>query len=206
MTEPGNEDGANQGDTPPSGPPLLPEPDQPGWAAASPPPPPPPGQPVPPSWGAPPPGWGTPPPPPPPGPMPQPGPGAVPPPAPGVVPPPTPQGPPPPPGPGWNAPPPVGAPMMPAQYGAPGPKTNGLAIAGMVVGIAAIPLICLCGVGFFMGIVAIILSAIARRQIRESNGAAGGSGMALAGLICGIVATALGVIYIGLQVVAFLTS
>ena len=65
-------------------------------------------------------------------------------------------------------------------YGAPATKrTNGLAIASLVCSCA--------GILFFgvPGIVGIIFGFVARSQIRRSNGAQGGAGLALAGIIVG---------------------
>jgi|LSQX01.3.fsa_nt_gb RsiW-degrading membrane proteinase PrsW (M82 family) len=66
-------------------------------------------------------------------------------------------------------------------------KTNGLAIASMVLGIVSVPLICCCYVGILTGILAVIFGFIARKNIRESQGTQEGMGMALAGIIIGFV-------------------
>lgn len=64
--------------------------------------------------------------------------------------------------------------------------TNGLAITSLVVGILSIPGLFLCsGVGVLFGIAALITGGIARRQIKNSGGTQGGSGIALAGMILG---------------------
>ncbi|HEX4795675.1 MAG TPA: DUF4190 domain-containing protein [Humisphaera sp.] len=68
------------------------------------------------------------------------------------------------------------------------PRTNGLAIASLVLGIAAFPVSCLPLLHFvcwIAAILAIVLGFIARRQIAAGNGS--GAGMALAGMILGIV-------------------
>jgi hypothetical protein len=96
------------------------------------------------------------------------------------------------PGAGFGAPPGYGPPPgYPPAYGAPhggmpygafqqGPKTNGLAIASLIVSIA--------GAFTFVGaIVGLILGFVARHQIDRSEGRETGSGMALAGIIIGIV-------------------
>jgi len=89
------------------------------------------------------------------------------------------------------APGPVGpAPATPGQhppppyaygnYGQPWPqvqKTNGYAIASLVLGI--IPL---CGIG---GILALIFGYMAKNQIDNSGGAEGGRGLAIAGIVLG---------------------
>jgi hypothetical protein len=58
-----------------------------------------------------------------------------------------------------------------------------------------------CGVGLSLGLPAIILGALAHRDIRRSGGAASGSGLATAGIILGSMGSLLFVIWLG--VVAF---
>ncbi len=80
-------------------------------------------------------------------------------------------------------------------YGVPvaaGPKTNGLAIASMVVSLVGAVGLCGYGLGGYIGIVGAILGHVARRQIRERG--EGGDGMALAGVIVGWIATALAIL------------
>ena len=93
---------------------------------------------------------------------------------------------------GGPAPYPYGAPggPVPHPYGWAGQatarrSTNGLAVASLVLSI-----VWLAGVG---SILAIVFGVVARRQIRESKGAQGGEGVALAGFVIGI----LGVIGLG---------
>jgi hypothetical protein len=67
-----------------------------------------------------------------------------------------------------------------------------MAITSLVLGIAAFPGICCYGVpGLALGITAIVLGRIALRRIGNSFGALGGSGLAQAGWICGLVASIL---------------
>ena len=66
------------------------------------------------------------------------------------------------------------------HYGYPPPpqvKTNGFAVAGLVLGIIPV----------FGGILGIIFGSVAIDQINKANGWQGGKGMAIAGLVCGIV-------------------
>jgi len=73
------------------------------------------------------------------------------------------------------------APVPPAApVYAPAPKTNTLAIVGFIL-------------SFFVTVAGIIVSAIALRQIKQTG--EGGRGLALAGLIIGIVATVFYIIY-----------
>jgi hypothetical protein len=67
------------------------------------------------------------------------------------------------------------------------PRTSGLAVASLVLGI-----LCLCGVG---SLLATIFGAVALGQIAHSNGRLTGKGMAIAGLVLGI---------LGLGLLAFL--
>lgn len=64
----------------------------------------------------------------------------------------------------------------------PQPKTNGMAIAALVLGILSIVIPY---IGFILGIIAIILGKKSRRAINENH--EGGSGLAIAGFVCGLV-------------------
>ncbi|WP_019910875.1 DUF4190 domain-containing protein [Paenibacillus sp. HW567] len=76
-------------------------------------------------------------------------------------------------------------------------RTNGKSVAAMVLGILAVvtPY-----VGLLFGIVAIILSAISLKEIRTRYEQ--GKGMAIAGLVCGIIGTILYAILIAIIVLA----
>ena len=114
------------------------------------------------------------------------------------LPPPPPPGggftpPPPPPGGEFTpSPPPPGGfvPPPPAGYtaaGTTGPRTDGLAIGALIAGILS--LICfwpLC-LGIILGPAAAIMGFISRQRIAASAGTVGGNGLALAGLVLGIV-------------------
>jgi hypothetical protein len=101
---------------------------------------------------------------------------------------------PPPPGQSAGYPPPPGQPGQPPYGGyPPGPPmytpppsapTSGGATTSLVLGIASLVLC-----GLFTGIPAIILGVKARREIRESNGRTGGDGLALGGIITGVIGT-----------------
>src|ERR1700681_2456568 len=119
-----------------------------------------------------------PPPPPPPS-----GGGAMPPPPPppmggGAVPPPPPMG-----G-GFVPPPPGGYAPMSAGYAA--PRSDGLAIASLIVGILS--LVCTLGcLGIVLGPAAAIMGFVSRQRIATSGGALGGGTLAVIGLVLGIV-------------------
>lgn len=85
-------------------------------------------------------------------------------------------------------------------------KTNGLAIASLVLGIVAIPLDCCYGGGALLGIAAFITGLIGHRQVKESGGAQSGKGMALAGMILGGVSVLIGLAWIALLVLGLLAQ
>jgi MFS family permease len=76
-----------------------------------------------------------------------------------------------------------------------------LAIASLAVSIAGLVMLCGYGIGGIVGLVGAILGHVARRQVRERG--ENGSGLALAGIICGWIAVALGVVAIGFLVWVF---
>jgi len=85
--------------------------------------------------------------------------------------------------------------QYPPAYYPPAPKrTNGLAIASMVLGIVWI---------YWIGsVLAVIFAFVAKKQIRESNGAQGGDGMATAGLVLGFIGVATFVIFMIILIAA----
>jgi hypothetical protein len=93
----------------------------------------------------------------------------------------------------------TGYPGYPGGYTTPGvpvgQKSNGLAIASMVVSICGLVLVACYGAGGILGLIGAILGHVAQKQISERG--EGGNGMALAGIICGWIALALGVIIFG---------
>lgn len=95
----------------------------------------------------------------------------------------------------------AGAPAKGAGEGAAPPapqeKPKGMAVAAMVTGIAGLALAvvpCTWWLGLPVSIVGVVLSLLARSKI--SAGVAEGSGLALAGLICGILGAVVGIIYL----------
>ncbi len=92
---------------------------------------------------------------------------------------------------------PYGAP--PGGYQGPGmaaqQKTNGLAIAAMVVGIVGVVAVFI-GIGVFFAWIALPLGIVALVKINKSNGAEKGKGMAITGIVLG----SLGVIALGFAI------
>ncbi len=91
----------------------------------------------------------------------------------------------------WTPPPP--------QYGYGYPvvrPTNGLAIAGMVCAIIALPAACFTwGVGgIVLGVLGAIFGHVARRKIRQRDEQ--GGGMALTGVILGWISVALSIVFL----------
>jgi len=84
------------------------------------------------------------------------------------------------------------------SYVPPQAKTSGKAIASFVLGIISLitlpvgGIIVLGIIGFFSGIVAIVFASLSFKEIKRVL--VRGRGMAIAGLICGIVATSLNVL------------
>ena len=96
--------------------------------------------------------------------------------------------------------PPYGAP----QYGAPqyggavvGPTRNGFGITALVLGILSVVLFFIPGLPVLLGILAIVFAVLGRKRVRR--GEANNGGMAIAGLVTGIVG-----LLIGLVVVVFI--
>jgi hypothetical protein len=72
----------------------------------------------------------------------------------------------------------------------------------MVISITAAALLVCYGVGGLIGAVGAILGHVSRRQIRERQES--GSGMALAGIITGWIATGLGLLFVALLAFFFI--
>jgi hypothetical protein len=84
----------------------------------------------------------------------------------------------------------------PQQY-AP-PRTNGKSIAAMVLGILSIVIPYL---GIIIGIIAIVFASISLKGIKRNQEQ--GRGMAIAGLVCGIVGTAIYALIILFVILAY---
>jgi hypothetical protein len=83
-------------------------------------------------------------------------------------------------------PPQYGYPAPAGSYGAQpyyGPKTSGKATTVMVLGILSVVLMFMCGLGFILAIVALVMVPGARREIAESGGQLTGDGQVKAGKI-----------------------
>ncbi|HSS61617.1 MAG TPA: DUF4190 domain-containing protein [Candidatus Limnocylindrales bacterium] len=74
----------------------------------------------------------------------------------------------------------------PAGYGYASQRTDGLAIASLVIGIVSIVCSVAC-LGIILGPTAAILGFISRQRISTSGGAVGGGTLAIVGLVLGIV-------------------
>jgi hypothetical protein len=74
-------------------------------------------------------------------------------------------------------------------------RTSGMAVASLVLGICALVLFWIPWLGFLLGILAIIFGGLALSQIRKEP-SLGGQGMAVAGLVCGIIGIAIWLILI----------
>ena len=104
-------------------------------------------------------------------------------------------GPPPPPGGGYTGgymPPPPGGGYGAGYTGYAGQRTDGLAVASLIIGIVSIVCSVAC-LGIILGPTAAIMGFIARQRIATSGGALGGGTLAIVGLILGIVGFVTGV-------------
>jgi len=82
--------------------------------------------------------------------------------------------------------PPPGGGFAPAGAGYAAPRTDGLAIASLVVGIVG--LVCSFGcLGIVLGPTAAIMGFISRQRIASSVGTLGGGTLAIIGLILGVI-------------------
>ena len=89
-----------------------------------------------------------------------------------------------PPGSGGYVPPPAPG-YAPAAYGYAAQRTDGLAVASLVIGIISI--VCSIGcLGIILGPTAAIMGFISRQRIATSGGAVGGGTLAIVGLVLGI--------------------
>ncbi|MFF2524645.1 DUF4190 domain-containing protein [Streptomyces liangshanensis] len=76
------------------------------------------------------------------------------------------------------------------------PPANGMGVAALVLGIVALVIGCIWGIGIILGILALIFGIVGRRRARR--GEANNGGVALAGIILGSVATVLGALFLAL--------
>jgi hypothetical protein len=106
--------------------------------------------------------------------------------------------PPPPPGGGFVPPPPGGYSPVSAGYAA--QRTDGLAIASLIIGILSLVCSVAC-LGIILGPVAAIMGFIARQRVVSSGGALGGGTLAVVGLVLGIVGFLLSAGAVGLLLV-----
>jgi hypothetical protein len=88
-----------------------------------------------------------------------------------------------------------------------GTPTDVSAIVALVLGIASIVMNCACAlVSPVLGIVALVLGILARQRIGRSQGAVTGSGIAMGGIVTGVVGGGIGVLLIVLRFATFLLS
>jgi hypothetical protein len=82
-------------------------------------------------------------------------------------------------------PPPPGG-YAPSAAGYAAPRTDGLAIASLIVGILALVCSVAC-LGVILGPAAAIMGFISRQRIASSGGTVGGGALAMVGLVLGII-------------------
>jgi hypothetical protein len=87
----------------------------------------------------------------------------------------------------------MAAPHYPPHHAVPPQQGNGLAVAGMVLGILGLALCWLGFIGMICALIGVILSGIG---LAKSNKVGKGKGMAIAGLVCGVLGLIAGVVFI----------
>ena len=91
----------------------------------------------------------------------------------------------------------MGGPMGPG-YGPQG-SANGLAVASLVCGLLALPTTCCCSLASLpLAIAACVMGGIQMSKVGANPMVHGGKGMAIAGLVSGIVAILLSVVFLAL--------
>ena len=90
-----------------------------------------------------------------------------------------------------------GTPVAMSLRGGGAQGVSGLAIASMVCGIVSIPGVCLYGLGFAIGIVAVVLGEIANNRVKRGEASPSSKGYATAGRVCGWISIAAGLALIG---------
>ncbi len=98
----------------------------------------------------------------------------------------------------WPPPVPFGPPPAPPRP----PQKETKAAASLALGVLSVAG-AICGVGLTLGLPAIVLGALAHRDIRRSGGTAGGGGLATAGILLGSFGTLLFGLWVAVVAVAF---
>lgn len=112
--------------------------------------------------------------------------------------------PPPPPAGGGFVPPPPGG-YAPVSVGYAAQRTDGLAIASLVIGIISLVCFVAC-LGIVLGPTAAIMGFVSRQRISSSGGALGGGTLATIGLILGVVGFVVSVGWFFLAISGAITS
>ncbi|MFI9639533.1 DUF4190 domain-containing protein [Micromonospora sp. NPDC051925] len=90
-----------------------------------------------------------------------------------------------------------------AGYPSPQGQQNTLGLLSMILGIAAIPLVCCIYLGIPVGIGAVVTGWLGRQKANQ--GLAGNGGQAVAGLVCGAIAVTLGILLLLLNLIGQFT-
>lgn len=85
-------------------------------------------------------------------------------------------------------------------YGSASPATSGKAVTVLVLGIASLVLLFMCGLGLITAVIALAMAPGAKREIRESQGRLGGLGMVQGGVITSWVAIGLVLLFVALWI------
>jgi hypothetical protein len=83
----------------------------------------------------------------------------------------------------------------PAPYGLPVPApTSGKATTVLVLGVASLLLVFMCGLGLVTAIVALVMAPAAKREIHQSQGRLTGLGLVQGGVVCSWITIGLAVL------------
>lgn len=100
---------------------------------------------------------------------------------------------------------PYGAAPYGGGYGYPAPQksTNGKAIGALISGIVGLVMLAACFlISFPVGIAAVVLGVMSRREVEQAGDTQTGSGMALAGIITGALAIVGALVWVAIIIVA----
>ncbi len=84
--------------------------------------------------------------------------------------------------------------------------TDSTAIAAMICGITGIIFSCVWGLGAILGVIAVVMALNARKRLSRPNTRFRGRGMAMTGLVTGLIAIALGLAVLGVFLLVELSA
>lgn len=87
------------------------------------------------------------------------------------------------------------------------PPTSGKAITSLVLGILSLPwCFCFGPIAALLGIAAVVLAIMARKDVAQGRAGGASSGLAIGGLVCGIIGICLGLISVIILIISLFTN